>query len=65
MATFERMTDRQSSVESVEHKKYPLARLELSIQKFFKVIQIDLARLHRHKLNAEQGPKLAFLGVMC
>lgn len=52
MATFESCQDKQT--ESMEYKKFPLRRLEPAIQKFLKVIQIDLARLHRHKLNMER-----------
>ena len=54
MATFEQCTDNPSSQDGVQHRKYPLIRLEPSIKKFLKVIQIDLARLHRHRLNVEK-----------
>lgn len=52
MATFEGKDDGKSG--SLEYKKYPLRRMEPAIQKFLKVIQIDLARLHRHRLNVEK-----------
>ncbi|XP_060604741.1 syntaxin-17-like [Ruditapes philippinarum] len=58
MATFERCTDNQSTSDGVQHRKYPLIRLEPSIKKFLKVIQIDLARLHRHRLNVEKYNRL-------
>ncbi|XP_045178297.2 syntaxin-17-like isoform X2 [Mercenaria mercenaria] len=58
MATFERCTDNQTRTDAVQHRKYPLVRLEPSIQKFLKVIQIDLARLHRHRLNVEKFNRL-------
>ncbi|KAL3854422.1 hypothetical protein ACJMK2_013692 [Sinanodonta woodiana] len=52
MASFE------DDEEEVQFHKYPLRRLELSINKFMKVIQIDLQRLHQHKLNIEKCKKL-------
>ena len=40
--------------EERQYQKYPIRRLEPSIQKFLKVINIDLGRLHQHKLNIEK-----------
>ena len=37
-----------------EIQKFPFRRLEPSINKFIKVIEIDLDRLHQHKLNREK-----------
>lgn len=58
MATFEKCTEKQSKEDTPQYTKYPLRRLEPSIQKFLKVIQIDLARLHRHRLNVEKYNRL-------
>ena len=52
MASFEAAHGNQP--EALEYKKYPLRRMEPAIKKFLTVIQIDLARLHRHKLNVEK-----------
>ena len=43
-------------LESEEHvyQKYSIRRLEPSIKKFLKVIDIDLGRLHQHKMNIEK-----------
>ena len=51
-----RMASFESSGEEEErqYQKYPIRRLEPSIQKFLKVINIDLGRLHQHKLNIEK-----------
>ena len=51
-----RMASFESSEEEEErqYQKYPIRRLEPSIQKFLKVINIDLGRLHQHKLNIEK-----------
>ena len=49
MASFESSTDNED-----QYQKYPIRRLEPSIQKFLKVIKIDLGRLHQHKLNIEK-----------
>ncbi|KAK3593471.1 hypothetical protein CHS0354_036995 [Potamilus streckersoni] len=54
MASFE-----EDDQEEVQFLKYPIRRLDLSINKFMKVIQIDLQRLHQHKLNIEKHKKLA------
>lgn len=64
MATFERCTDNQSGTDTIQHTKYPLRRLEPSIQKFLKVIQIDLGRLHRHRLNVEKFNRLQDLNSL-
>lgn len=53
MASFESSTDSED-----QYQKYPIRRLEPSIQKFLKVIKIDLGRLHQHKLNIEKFNRL-------
>ncbi|XP_060085863.1 syntaxin-17-like [Ylistrum balloti] len=39
-------------------QKFPLRRLQPSIQKFLKVLEIDLDRLHKHRLNIEKYNRL-------
>lgn len=46
--------EKKSSVSSGEIPKFPIQRLEPAIQKFVKVIEIDLDRLHKHRLNIEK-----------
>lgn len=41
-----------------EVQKFPLRRLQPSIQKFLKVVEIDLDRLHKHRLNIEKYNRL-------
>ena len=50
MASF----DKEDDSDGQQYQKYPIRRLEPSIQKFLKVINIDLGRLHQHKLNIEK-----------
>lgn len=54
MASFESSGEE----EEQRYQKYPIRRLEPSIQKFLKVINIDLGRLHQHKLNIEKFNRL-------
>lgn len=54
MASFESLEEE----EERQYQKYPIRRLEPSIQKFLKVINIDLGRLHQHKLNIEKYNRL-------
>ncbi|KAH9487919.1 hypothetical protein Btru_068288 [Bulinus truncatus] len=44
-------SERESSRNVGEVTKYPLKRLELSIKKFIKVLEIDLDRLHKHTVS--------------
>ncbi|XP_052235108.1 syntaxin-17-like [Dreissena polymorpha] len=44
--------------EATNYTKYPLRRMEISIRKFIQVIDIDLKRLHRHKINVEKFSRL-------
>lgn len=50
------MSFEKSPKQAVSHpvQKYPVRRLEPSISKFLKVLEIDLDRLHRHRLNIEK-----------
>ncbi|XP_050418691.1 syntaxin-17-like [Patella vulgata] len=50
MASFEK----QSSSNDAVHQKYPIRRLEHSVKKFVKVLEIDLDRLDRHRQNIER-----------
>ncbi|XP_046377157.1 syntaxin-17-like isoform X2 [Haliotis rufescens] len=52
----EKMSFEKSPKQAVSHpvQKYPVRRLEPSISKFLKVLEIDLDRLHRHRLNIEK-----------
>ncbi|XP_074653695.1 syntaxin-17-like isoform X2 [Tubulanus polymorphus] len=40
--------------ESSTYTKFPLKRLEPTIHKFIKIVEIDLERLQRHKLNIQK-----------
>ncbi|XP_041374590.1 syntaxin-17-like [Gigantopelta aegis] len=51
MASFDRSENERPS--DVVHK-YPIRRLEPSIKKFIKVLEIDLDRLHRHGMNMQK-----------
>ena len=42
-------TSAQASENAVT--KYPIKRLDLSIKKFIKVLEIDLNRLYKHSVN--------------
>lgn len=58
MATFERNNSWSGSSECSQLPKFPIQRLEPSIQKFLKVIEMDLDRLHKHRLNIEKFSRL-------
>ena len=49
MASFEEAA--ATDVKTDECTKYPLRRVAPSIHKFIKILQIDLDRLARHRLN--------------
>ncbi|XP_013387978.1 syntaxin-17 [Lingula anatina] len=49
MASFEEAVNKGS--KPCNYQKYPIRRLEPSIQKFIKVLEIDLERLDRHQRN--------------
>ena len=51
MASFDR-SENEPRCEVVH--KYPIRRLEPSIKKFLKVLEIDLDRLHRHGINMQK-----------
>ncbi|XP_046548928.1 syntaxin-17-like [Haliotis rubra] len=50
------MSFEKSPMQAVSHpvQKYPIKRLEPSVSKFLKVLEIDLDRLQRHRLNMEK-----------
>jgi len=52
MSSFERQGS--TPEEEIELPKFPIKRLTPSVQKFCKVLQMDLDRLNRHKLNVEK-----------
>lgn len=52
MASFENNNRWTSSPSDIP--KFSIKRLEPSIQKFLKVVEIDLDRLHKHRLNIEK-----------
>ncbi|WAR10711.1 hypothetical protein MAR_035787, partial [Mya arenaria] len=54
MATFEETATGTKGEDDMEYSKFSLRRMEPAIQKFLKVVQIDLGRLHSHKLNMER-----------
>lgn len=56
MASFENNNRWTSSPSDIP--KFPIKRLEPSIQKFLKVVEIDLDRLHKHRLNIEKFSRL-------
>ncbi|CAC5416269.1 STX17 [Mytilus coruscus] len=56
MGSFEKNTSWTS--RDTEIPKFPIQRLEPSIQKFLKVIEMDLDRLHKHRLNIEKYSRL-------
>lgn len=60
MASFESKAVKQTSA-LLEVKKFSLQRLEISVNKFIKVITIDIDRLQQHRLNVE---KVRFLSSM-
>ena len=64
-----RMAFFDKDLESEEHvyQKYPIRRLEPSIKKFLKVIDIDLGRLHQHKMNIEKVSQsyILFALILC
>ena len=49
-ATFE-MLGRGGETNQAEVMKYPIKRVEVTIQKFIKVLQMDLERLTKHQNN--------------
>ncbi|KAK6165853.1 hypothetical protein SNE40_022683 [Patella caerulea] len=52
MASFEKQSS--STGNGAVHQKYPIRRLEHSVKKFVKVLEIDLDRLDRHRQNIER-----------
>ncbi|XP_061165186.1 syntaxin-17-like isoform X2 [Saccostrea echinata] len=58
MASFESKAVKQSSTALQEMQKFSLRRLEISINKFIKVITIDIDRLQQHRLNVEKFNRL-------
>ncbi|XP_052813240.1 syntaxin-17-like [Mya arenaria] len=58
MATFEETATGTKGEDDMEYSKFSLRRMEPAIQKFLKVVQIDLGRLHSHKLNMERYNRL-------
>lgn len=56
MASFENNNRWTSSPSDIP--KFSIKRLEPSIQKFLKVVEIDLDRLHKHRLNIEKFSRL-------
>lgn len=50
MASFD-PSEKEADDSSTEITKYPIKRLELSIKKFVKVLDIDLDRLFKHTAN--------------
>ena len=56
MASFENNNRWTSSPTDIP--KFPIKRLEPSIQKFLKVVEIDLDRLQKHRLNIEKFNRL-------
>ncbi|XP_062584894.1 syntaxin-17-like [Saccostrea cucullata] len=57
MASFESKAVKQSNAPQ-EMQKFSLRRLEISINKFIKVITIDIERLQQHRLNVEKFNRL-------
>ncbi|XP_022320327.2 syntaxin-17-like isoform X1 [Crassostrea virginica] len=57
MASFESKAVKQTSA-LLEVKKFSLQRLEISVNKFIKVITIDIDRLQQHRLNVEKFSRL-------
>ncbi|KAJ8320042.1 hypothetical protein KUTeg_001629 [Tegillarca granosa] len=58
MASFESKASTKAVTDS-EIQKYPIRRLEPSIQRFLKVIEIDIERLHKHRMNIEKFSRLS------
>lgn len=52
MATFELFSKRKQEEDLVT--KYPIKKIEMAIEKFIKVVGIDLDRLEKHKDNIEK-----------
>ena len=63
MASFENNNRWTSSPSDIP--KFPIKRLEPSIQKFLKVVEIDLDRLHKHRLNIEKVSYIVHFKTEC
>ena len=63
MASFESKAVKQTSA-LLEVKKFSLQRLEISVNKFIKVITIDIDRLQQHRLNVEKVSKDFIINVI-
>ena len=51
MATFEALISERVKSNQMMMEKFPLRRLEPAIEKFIKVLHIDLDRLEKHRQN--------------
>lgn len=63
MASFESKAVKQTSAV-LEVQKFSLQRLEISVNKFIKVITIDIDRLQQHRLNVEKVSKILIINVI-
>ena len=63
MASFESKAVKQTSAVLEVHK-FSLQRLEISVNKFIKVITIDIDRLQQHRLNVEKVSKILIINVI-
>ncbi|CAH1789398.1 unnamed protein product [Owenia fusiformis] len=52
-------SNRRKSSQRDDYQKYPLRNLEPAIQKFIKILRIDLGRLHHHQQNIVKFQKLS------
>lgn len=60
MASFD-PSEKEADAGSTEITKYPIKRLELSIKKFVKVLDIDLDRLFKHTANISRVSQMETL----